>query len=215
MKSQDIGLLLKLISLEHQENTPSQDKGIFTWPHDWRDWESHSDSNCIDQHTFLPTDGSEFLNYAYTTRNLQAETGIGKTQISESLRRCIDIGLAKKDRQFGVPRANKKALFEFIVSGIKYVFPTKLGEVTRGIATSFAAPILQGDIISSGEFIPVWPDARGTSKGQAVEPLFKTVTLAIRKDPNMYVMLALIDSIRLGNARESNIAKDKLKSFLE
>jgi hypothetical protein len=213
MKSQDIGLLLKLISLEHQENSPSQDRGIFTWPHDWRDWEGHSDN--IGQHTFFPTIGSEFRDYAYTTRNLEAETGISKTQISESLRRCIDIGLAKKDRQFGVPRANKKALFEFIISGIKYVFPAKLGEVTRGIGTSFAAPILQNDIISSGELIPVWPDARGTNKGQAVEPLFKSVTRAIRKDPDMYAMLALIDSIRLGNAREANIAKDKLKSFLE
>ncbi|WP_392385927.1 hypothetical protein [Marinomonas primoryensis] len=213
MKNQDIGLLLKLISLEHQENSSSQDRGIFTWPHDWRDWEGNYDN--IGQHTFLTTIGSEFRNYAYTTRNLEAETGISKTQISESLRRCIDIGLAKKDRQFGVPRANKKALFEFIVSGIKYVFPAKLGEVTRGIGTSFSAPILQNDIISSGELIPVWPDARGTNKGQAVEPLFKTVTLAIRKDPDMYAMLALIDSIRLGNAREVNIAKDKLKSFLE
>jgi hypothetical protein len=213
MKSQDIGLLLKLISLEHQENSSSQDRGIFTWPHDWRGWEGHSDN--IDQHAFFPTIGSEFRDHAYTTRNLEAETGISKTQISESLRRCIDIGLAKKDRQFGVPRANKKALFEFILSGIKYVFPAKLGEVTRGIGTSFAAPILQGDIISSGELIPVWPDARGTNKGQAVEPLFKSVTLAIRKDPDMYAMLALIDSIRLGNAREANLAKDKLKSFLE
>lgn len=213
MKSQDIGLLLKLISLEHQENSSSQDRGIFTWPHDWRDWESHSDD--IGQPLLFPTVSSEFRDFAYTTRNLEAETGISKTQISESLRRCIDIGLAKKDRQFGVPRANKKALFEFIISGIKYVFPAKLGEVTRGIGTSFAAPILQNDILSSGELIPVWPDARGTNKGQAVEPLFKSATLAIRKDPDMYAMLALIDSIRLGNARETNIAKDKLKSFLE
>ena len=52
MKSQDIGLLLRLISLEHQENSSSQDRSIFTWPHDWRDWESHSDN--IGQHTFFP-----------------------------------------------------------------------------------------------------------------------------------------------------------------
>ena len=213
MKSQDIGLLLKLISLEHQENSSSQDRGIFTWPHDWQDWESHNDN--ISLHTLFPIIDNEFRDFAYTTRNLQAETGISKTQISESLRRCIDIGLAKKDRQFGVPRANKKALFELITSSIKYIFPAKLGEVTRGIGTSFSAPILQDDIVSSGELIPVWPDARGSNKGQAVEPLFKSATLAVRKDPDMYAMLALIDSIRLGNAREANIAKEKLKSFLE
>ena len=93
IKSQDLGLLLKLVSLRKQEAT----EGV--------------------------VDTS-----AYTVRNLELETGIGKSQVSNSLRRCFEVGLAKKDRNSGVPRVNTKSLFEFIVYGAKYVFPAKPGQ---------------------------------------------------------------------------------------
>ena len=142
------------------------------------------------------------------------QESIRKSQISLSLNRCIEIGLTKTDRKLGVPRANSKALFEFIVYGLKFVFPARTGEMTRGIATAFAAPILQDKLLSAGEYPPVWPDARGNTKSLAVEPLFKTATYDAKKDPEMYALLALVDAIRLGHPRESNLASALLKERL-
>ncbi|MCY1554337.1 hypothetical protein D9M68_909020 [compost metagenome] len=127
----------------------------------------------------------------------------------------MEIGLAKPDRKQGVPRANTKALFEFIVFGLKYVFPVRSGELTRGIATSFAAPVLAKSLISAGEHVPVWSYARGNTMGMKVEPLFKTAADAARRDPEMYALLALVDAIRLGQPRERKIAADLLHERLE
>ena len=68
-----------------------------------------------------------------------------------ALKRCYANGLAKRDRHSGAPRVNTKSLCEFIVHGLRYVFPAKPGEVTRGIATGFAAPVLQDKLMSAGE----------------------------------------------------------------
>ncbi len=88
---------------------------------------------------------------------------------------CLEVGLAKLDRDIDVPCTNTRTLFEFIVYGLRYVFPAKPGALTRGIVTAFAAPILREKLMGAGEYKPVWPDARGNTKGLAVEPLFKTV----------------------------------------
>ncbi len=182
MKSQDIGLLLKLHCLQRRE------------------------------------DGSngqiEHLKQRYSVRGLALETGISKSQVSLSLQRSFDVGLAKRDRKLGVPRTNTKGLFEFIAYGLRYVFPAKQGAVTRGVATSFGAPVLEEQLMSAGELVPVWPDAHGDTKGQAVAPLFKSVTYAIQKDDELYALLALVDAIRLGQPRERNLATELIQQRL-
>lgn len=66
----------------------------------------------------------------------------------------------------GHPGPNRKALYEFIVFGLKYVFLAKPGAIERGVATAFAAPVLKEELRSAGDFIFVWPDAQGKDKGQ-------------------------------------------------
>lgn len=213
IKSQDLGLLLKLLSLQKQEFLGRAGKAKKAWPYDWQDWDDEGEfSDSLMGGDF----GDEYLHTAaYTVRNIEAETSIGKSQVSNSLRRCFDVGLAKKDRKSGVPRVNAKSLFEFIVFGAKYVFPAKPGQLVRGIGTSFAAPVLENRLFSAGELLPVWPDARGNNKGLEVSPLFKTVGHAVRRDPELYALLALVDAIRIGSPREANLAKDLLKKRME
>ncbi|MCH4562334.1 hypothetical protein MKP05_04200 [Halomonas sp. EGI 63088] len=217
MKSQDIGLLLKLVALRSREG-PGPDshagKGSKALPDDWRDWAL--DDVDIDLHQdSLPGLEDDLLLARYSVRALAEATGISKSQVSLALQRCLEVGLVRKDRKTGVPRANARALFNFIVHGVRYVFPAKPGEITRGIATTFAAPVLEGQLYSSGELPMVWPDARGNSKGQAIEPLFKSVPYAVRRDPELYAMLALVDAIRLGHPRESKVAAERLAEYLE
>lgn len=148
----------------------------------------------------------EHFEQSYSVRALAHTTGISKSQVSLALQRSLEVGLIIRDRKLGVPRANTKGLFEFIAYGLRYVFPAKLGAVTRGIPTSLGAPVLEGQLMSAGELVPVWSYAKGETKGQAVEPLFKSVTYAIKEDDGLYALLALVDAIRIGQPRERNLA---------
>lgn len=206
MRSQDIGLLLFVLCLQKQEQVRTI---LGRWPMDWEGWapEARAKQRLFDE-------SSSELAARYTARALEQQTGISKSQINLSLNRCYSVGLATKDLHLGIPRVNHKALYEFIVYGLKYVFPARPGALTRGIATSFGAPVLQGKLLSAGDHLLVWPDAYGNTKGLSVEPLFKTAPLAVRQSPEMYALLALVDAIRLGQPRESNLAAELLKERL-
>src|SRR5277367_3627854 len=90
-------------------------------------------------------------------------------------------------------RPNLAALEEFLVHGLKYAFPAKRGEFTRGIPTSYAAEPLRSVITQGNEPIPVWPYAEGKQRGVAFEPLYKTAAKAALHDPDFYQYLALAD----------------------
>jgi hypothetical protein len=124
-----------------------------------------------------------------------------------------DVGLAKNDRRLGIPKTNSKVLLDFIAYGIRYVLPAKEGELTRGIATSIAAPVLQRKLITSGELFPVWPYAKGKTKGLTVEALHPNIFQSVRDDGRMYAFLALTDAVRLGKPRERNVAIDTLATL--
>lgn len=213
MKGQDILLLLKLVSLQRQEKNLNDSEGLKTGVLSWQDWEITEEDE-LKQQGIIESGGIEaYRESLYTVRGLERTTGISKTQIADSIRRCTDIGLVRKDRKYGVPRTNKKSLLEFFIYGIKYVFPVKMGELTRGIATSFSAPVLNEKLFSAGELVAVWPDERAKSKGLKVTPLFHSVPYAVRQDGDLYAMLALVDAIRLGNPREAGVAAKMLENM--
>ncbi|KXK06501.1 MAG: hypothetical protein UZ17_ACD001000459 [Acidobacteria bacterium OLB17] len=97
---------------------------------------------------------------------------------------------------------------EFLVHGIKYMFPPVFGTMRRGIATSYAAPPLSDLIVLNKDKgnIPVWPYPQGTSRGFALTPLYPTVPIACLRDQSLYQKLALIDAIRSGSTRERELA---------
>jgi len=105
------------------------------------------------------------------------------------------------------------AVDECLVSGVKYFFPVQLGAYTRGIVTSYAAPIFEKLIVLGNDPVPVWPYGEGNQRGLALEPLYRSVPQSVTKhpDPLFYEMLVLIDAIRTGRARERSIAIKLLK----
>jgi hypothetical protein len=107
----------------------------------------------------------------------------------------------------------KAACEECLISAVKYLFPTQLGAYTRGIATSYAAPIFEKHILIGDDPIPVWPYAEGNQRGLALEPLYSSVPKSLSQYPDQvfYELLVLIDAIRTGRARERNIAIKLLK----
>jgi DNA-binding Lrp family transcriptional regulator len=111
-------------------------------------------------------------------------------------------------------RPNRKALEEFLVHGLKYAFPAHHGAITRGLPTSYAAEPLRRHIRAGDEPLPVWPDPSGPVRGASFEPLYRNVPKAARQDPHLYELLALVDAIRDGRARERKIAEKELVTRL-
>lgn len=144
-------------------------------------------------------------------RLLAEETGICLSQVNASCRRLEAIGLLSPGKR-GTVRA---AVLEFLIHALKYVFPFTMGEVSRGMPTGYAAEPLRDQFLSGeGELVPVWPDARGTVRGLAVAPLYKTVPMAARKDDRLYEYLVLVDAVRGGRARERRKAVEILTERL-
>jgi hypothetical protein len=110
-------------------------------------------------------------------------------------------------------RVNAKALEEFIVHGIRYAFPPEKGGMTRGMPTASAAEPLSRKMTQE-EPVPVWPFEQGLKRGYAFLPLYKKAPQAAQKDPELYQLLALVDALRDGSARERELAKRELSTRL-
>lgn len=135
---------------------------------------------------------------------------ISPSEISEALNRCKIAGLVDtKKRQVHI-----NSFKEFLIYGLKYVFPAEPGAIVRGIPTAHSAyPI--NEHIASGNDIYVWPYAHGTQRGQAIEPLYVSLPAVVQNDPILYELLVIADTIRIGRAREIQIAIEQLEKRLD
>ncbi|MGM9873158.1 MAG: hypothetical protein ACI30X_06855 [Muribaculaceae bacterium] len=137
------------------------------------------------------------------------ELGISASEVSESLERSRIARLIDSRKQ----RVNILALQEFIVHGLKYIFPAYPQSKVRGIATAISAPPMN-QLIQSGKEVYVWQDSKGDLRGESITPLYKTVPMAVKEDTTLYKLLALTDVFRMGRAREIEIAKKELSAIL-
>jgi len=144
-------------------------------------------------------------NESWFHHTLALDLGMSQSEVSQSLNRSLYAGLLDSARK----KVNRIAFNELIIHGVGYVFPQQPGSIVRGILTAHSAEPLNKIIQSSEKF--VWPYARGLDRGQSIEPLYRTVVEASLKDKNLYEMLALVDAIRVGRAREKEIAKKELE----
>lgn len=144
---------------------------------------------------------------------LAVELDMSASEVHSAVKRTLAAGLAvQKDKGIVVNISN---LSEFIINGLKYVFVPERGEMVRGMPTAHAAAPLRDIIVSDDEPPPVWPDAGGEIRGMAFSPLYKSAPKAAQIDPKLYELLALVDAIRGGRAREREMARKCLKERLE
>ncbi|MEZ4968441.1 MAG: hypothetical protein R2814_02030 [Flavobacteriaceae bacterium] len=132
--------------------------------------------------------------------------GISQSEVSKSLNRSKYAGLLDPTGK----TVMKPALLEFLQFGIRYVFPQKPGPVVRGVPTSHSAPPLNEEIHSNEDY--VWPYGKGTVRGHSIMPLYPTVPEAALRDEKLYELLALVDALRVGRAREREFAILVLKN---
>lgn len=136
--------------------------------------------------------------------DLGMELGLSQAEVSGSIKRAINSGLSEPEN--GVPYT--EALKEFIIHGLKFVFPSQVGPVSKGMPTSISMEPLKSKINSSEAF--VWPDAEGKLKGHSIVPIYPSAPAAAKKDSKLHELLSLIDAIRVGQARERKLAEKEL-----
>jgi hypothetical protein len=149
-------------------------------------------------------------NEKWSYNSLSYELAMSPSEVHAGIKRCIAANLF--DQQRNVPI--KSALHEFLVHGIKYAFPPDRGPMTRGVPTGYAAPPLNEKIVQSSEDPPVWPSPEGSVRGYEFSPLYKSVPKAVANDQKLYELLAVVDAIRGGRARERNLAISELTERL-
>ncbi|WP_375559826.1 hypothetical protein ACE193_19160 [Bernardetia sp. OM2101] len=148
MRPQDIAILLKIISLEKNEEVNNK----------WRN---------IDLATSLK---------------------ISPAEISTSLNRSKIAKLIDSSKR----QVAKNSLKEFLVYGLKYVFPVELGAIVKGIPTAHSASPINNSIVSNGEKL-VWAYFKGTVKGQTIKPLYKSLPKVVENDLLFYELMAITD----------------------
>ena len=152
----------------------------------------------------------------WSQRQLAKTLCISLSEINAGIKRLLEAGLLRKTEESGEFIPIIATAEEFLISGLKYLFPGKLGEYTRGMPTGIGAPLFHDKISLGNDPVPVWPDALGEQKGVALPPVHPSVPRALREYPDQkfYELLVLVDVIRSGRARERNMAIQLLKDRL-
>lgn len=133
---------------------------------------------------------------------------LGVAEVHRGVRRLERAGLV----QPGERRVNRQALLEFLVHGVRYVFPAILGPEAAGVPTAAGAPPLAGKIPNGPS--AVWPDGEAKTRGVSLVPLYRAAPRAALADDELYRVLALVDVLRLGQLQERRLAQGLLDEAL-
>jgi len=141
----------------------------------------------------------------WSQKDVADQLGMSQSEISQSVARSRFAGLL----DHGGKKVMRSALMDFLEGGLRYVFPQRPGAMVRGVPTSHSAPPLDAEIRSSESY--VWPYATGKVRGQAILPLYPSVPEAATRDPLLHELLSLTDALRVGRARERELALSELR----
>jgi len=146
----------------------------------------------------------------WTYEALAERLGMSASGVHQAVVRAGTCGLLNRETRSPI----RPALLEFLVHGVRYVFPAVLGRRRRGMPTGPSAEPLVRHLASTETSPLVWPHARGDARGESLMPLYRTVPLAAVCDPELYAVLTVIDGIRVGGARVREVAAAVLGELL-
>jgi hypothetical protein len=147
---------------------------------------------------------------SWTVRSLAQELGVPHASLQRSLVRLGETPAYDATRG----RVNSSATMDLFEHALPFVAPATLGASTRGVPTAWAVPPLSNAIGAVGDLPPVWPSSTGEVRGRAVQPLHPAAISLAASDPWMYEMLALVDGVRIGDARVQGVARQLLRERL-
>ncbi|MBA4342383.1 MAG: hypothetical protein C0423_09550 [Methylibium sp.] len=129
------------------------------------------------------------------------------------VKRAVAAGLAVAPAR-GEWSPVRPSLLEFMLHGVRYVWPATAGPVKRGVPTAFGTEPLASLLASAPGEAPVWAHPTGTAKGPTLSPLYRTAPQAALADPALHRLLALLDALRAGRARERTLAAKLMQEEL-
>ena len=138
---------------------------------------------------------------------------ISSSEVHGSVKRAVTSGLAVAPSR-GEWAPVRPNLLEFILHGVRYVWPATLGPIKRGVPTAFGAePLTSLMTVAPGE-APVWQHPYGSAKGPTVLPLYRTAAQAALADSALHHLLALVDALRIGRTRERSLGAKLMEAEL-
>jgi DNA-binding Lrp family transcriptional regulator len=141
--------------------------------------------------------------------DIAQELGISQGEVAKALVRL------KKAMLISGKRINRQAALEFLVHAIKYVFPVELGPLAFGVPTGISSPAHYKMVVQSGDDVYVRPHPTGKKRGQIIRPFYAKLAEAALKDRKFYDIMSAIEILRVGRARERNLAVKYLEKELQ
>jgi hypothetical protein len=147
---------------------------------------------------------------AWTLRDLAATLHVDHTLVHRALKRAENAGLYRASAR----QVNLANFEELTIHAARFIAPARLGELTRGVPAAWAAEPISEIIHQASEPPPVWPSARGTIRGQALQPLHPAAVEASQDAPALARLLSIVDSLRAGDVRVRKVAASALRDVL-
>lgn len=147
---------------------------------------------------------------AGTFAQLAEELNAVPSQVHLAVRRLAAAGLLRP----GARSTNARALHEFLVHGVRFVFPATKGPLAAGVATAYSAPPLSAEVDALD--VLVWPAPLHTAavQGFSIAPLYRAAHTLVERSPRTYRLLAVTDALRLTDADVRAIASARLGQLL-
>ena len=144
--------------------------------------------------------------FGFTYASFAESIGISASALHGAIERLLLSQLVTE--QDGEMNLVTSAFVDFVIFGAVYFLPAVQGPMTRGFPTAYGVPPLSHLLVESGEMNPVWPSAIGPERGFALYPIYPSVPDAIESDEGLYQLLALFDGMRIGAARDRELARE-------
>jgi hypothetical protein len=146
----------------------------------------------------------------WSVHSLAGDLAMPPAEAQRSLARLGETPVYDKARR----QVNRPAAQQLLLDAVALVAPARLGAPTRGMPTAWAAPPLAARVPAGKDLPPVWPDPVGGAKGLTLTPLHKSASEVALADPWMHEALALVDALRVGDARIRKLAAELLRARL-
>lgn len=137
-------------------------------------------------------------------RDLAKQMHLSQFEAHAAAKRLVASRLAREDEKGVWPIL--KLLQPFVFYGAAYAYPAVRTDMTIGFPTAHGASPLNEQVMFANEFPPVWPHPEGEVRGPGILPLYPNAPLAAMEDKALYQLLALFDALRIGQAREREMA---------
>ncbi|MDQ2077359.1 winged helix-turn-helix domain-containing protein [Marinimicrobium sp. ABcell2] len=148
-----------------------------------------------------------------SARAISARLGLSLGAVSQSYKRLRTLGWVRTKNTSN--RANTSAMREFFIHGVKYYSQPEVVGVGPGMASGWSAKPLKGKSSMVAPETPyVWAGSSGGARGEQITPIHPCAIRLALANRHAYMILALLDVMRLGSFREQGEAKDMLTSLL-